>query len=410
VRACNATGCGAWSAEAAVFVQVPPAEPSAIAIPAWGPNGNYTVTWEPPLLRDTGPTSYRLEERVGQGTWTSAYEGTALTYAFAQRSAGTYAYRVASCNPYGCSAPKDADNTVTVVYPPATPALSVPGPQLTHTYTISWSGVGGAERYELDEQFNAGEWKRVHTAVATTVTLIGRNVTGTYGYRVRACNLAGCSAFTAVRTVQVTLPPTAAPALAIPATSYDGTYTVDWNDIAHATRYELSERRNGGAFAVVHNAAASQAARSDRDQARWEYRVRACNAAGCGPDSAIAGINVFIVPVTPRIAWSEREQHGTGKLAQVSCSVSWTQSANAERYELMVPSTGQVQYNGPSTFLSGWGPSQYCGASHVVRACNVAGCSAWSAPVTQTLVMGTGGAGAYSVIEEDTTEEGASDE
>ena len=96
--------------------------------------------------------------------------------------------------------------------------------------------------------------------------------------------------------------------------------------------------------------------------------------------------------------------------AAESASAGLTMSANSDRYELMVPATGQVQYTGPSTFRSGSGASQYCGASHVVRACNVAGCSAWSAPVTQTLVMGTGGAGAYSVIEEGTAGEGASDE
>lgn len=293
VRACNAAGCGEWSREAAVFVQTPPNPPSEISVPALGPNGNYTVAWLPPLTRDNGPTSYRLEERAGQGAWLLAYEGTALEHAFTGRLIGTYTYRVTSCNPFGCSALVEASNAVTVIFPPAAPVLTVPGSQLTHAYTVSWSNVG-ADRYEADEQLNGGTWARIHAAAGLSVAVTGR-VTGTYGYRVRACNAAGCSAYTPVRSVEVTVPPPTAPTLTTPGTSNTGTFAVTWTAIAHATRYELQERLGAAAFALVHNAASVSATRTALNGGAWEYRVRACNAAGCGPWSASKLTNV--VPI-----------------------------------------------------------------------------------------------------------------
>jgi len=53
--------------------------------------------------------------------------------------------------------------------------------------------------------------------------------------------------------------------------------------------------------------------------------------------------------------------------------------AGATSYNLMVPGSGLVQYTGPLTSINKEG-SNYCAPSHVVRACNASGCSAYSSP------------------------------
>jgi hypothetical protein len=72
-----------------------------------------------------------------------------------------------------------------------------------------------------------------------------------------------------------------------------------------------------------------------------------------------------------------------------SCNVSWTASAGAERYELHAGDGTTVygqMYSGPLNDIQGGGYSiQYCANPYVVRACNAAGCSGWSAPFVPTV-------------------------
>lgn len=175
------------------------------------------------------------------------------------------------------------------------------------------------------------------------------------------------------------LAPDQAPSgLSAASPSASGSYTVAWSAAPRATTYKLEESANGGAWTQIHNAAATSKAVAGRGAGSYRYRVAALNESGSGPASAIAQVDV-VVPAMPSITFSEREQAGIDKYATVSCSVRWSASPHASSYQLMVPTTGQVQYDGPATSVSGSG-QQYCGASHVVRACNAAGCSAWSAP------------------------------
>src|SRR5699024_2503315 len=77
---------------------------------------------------------------------------------------------------------------------------------------------------------------------------------------------------------------------------------------------------------------------------------------------------------------SRKNQHYVGTLIQIQCEVRWTATDSAQTYELQAYG-GVVQYNGPETTVRGkYNTSAYCAASHVVRACNDAGCSAWSSP------------------------------
>ncbi len=75
-----------------------------------------------------------------------------------------------------------------------------------------------------------------------------------YGYRVRACNTAGCGPFSAVKSI--TRSPTAAPTVSTPAASLPGNYTVSWTAVTAATSYRLEEQVNGGGWAEVQNGSA----------------------------------------------------------------------------------------------------------------------------------------------------------
>ncbi|WP_454831481.1 hypothetical protein [Pseudoxanthomonas wuyuanensis] len=192
-----------------------------------------------------------------------------------------------------------------------------------------------------------------------------------------------CGPLTAVKTVLVTLPPTAAPTVTAPASNVTGSYTVSWTGVAVATTYQLQERTNGGAWTTIHNAAGSSKALSGKANASYGYQARGCNVAGCGPWSAIATTVVNVpppIPAAPTGFVGEREVEGPP--IQYTYYVRWNGSNGATYYEL------QVQYTsgGPSIINVGGATSyQNTGGgnrSYWVRACSANGCSAWQGPVS----------------------------
>src|SRR5690606_11151860 len=73
--------------------------------------------------------------------------------------------------------------------------ISVPASSSTGSYTISWSATAGATGYELYEATNSSFTGEVlaYSGGATSNAFSGKG-NGTYYYRVKACNAAGCSA------------------------------------------------------------------------------------------------------------------------------------------------------------------------------------------------------------------------
>lgn len=144
----------------------------------------------------------------------------------------------------------------------------------------------------------------------------------------------------------------------------------------------------GGAWSQAYSGSALAYAVSGRPTGAYSYRVKACNASGCGAPSATRVTHVLVPPLAPQITASTKFQtHPTVRPVRINCSVAWTARATADSYELKVAGGG-TQYTGPSTSASAPNAS-YCGPSHVVRACNASGCSAWSdPPFPQELVIG----------------------
>lgn len=62
----------------------------------------------------------------------------------------------------------------------------------------------------VEERLGSGSWVQSHNAAGTSRAVSGKT-TGSWNYRVRACNDAGCSGWSSTATVAVTRPPTSAP-------------------------------------------------------------------------------------------------------------------------------------------------------------------------------------------------------
>jgi YD repeat-containing protein len=379
-RACNGTGCSAWSATTSITVALAPTTAPSISVPSTGPNGSYTVIWS--SVSDA--SSYTLQEST-TGTWATVYSGANLSNSFSGKAAGSYAYRVMACNATGCG-PLSNSGSVQVFYAPASaPVVTSPSANNNGAYGVSWTSISGATSYRLEEALNGGAWSEIANTGTTSVSLTGRS-TGTYSYRARACNAAGCGPYSGVSVTQVTFPPSSAPALTVPSGPGPGSYTVSWTSVATATTYALEESANGSSWDQIQNASAVSYTASGKPPGSYAYRVTACNVGGCGPTSSTAAVTVLAPPATP-VQTATFQPIGVVPPISTRFNISWTLVSGATSYESQ-SSVGNINYTGPGTsynYTQSGGPLiNGVIPQFRVRACNAGGCSAWSAYITPT--------------------------
>jgi chitodextrinase len=262
--------------------------------------GSYTVSWG----NSTGTGNrFELFEATNPGF---APEASILLTAAGspQRSLdisakpnGTYYYRMRVCDAAGTPCgPRLPAPAPVVVQPPPAPGvpgtLTITSPDLDGTYDISWIASNGAITgisltYQLYEATasNFSNETQVYTGTDPTKHFIGQ-ANGTYYYRVRACNLASCSALQpGANPMVVTLTPgTPGRPTFVPAVSYInvGTYTVGWTAPSGVpvTSYQLLENIAFGSESQIYSGATPSFGVSGRGNGTYSYRLRACNA-GC---------------------------------------------------------------------------------------------------------------------------------
>jgi probable HAF family extracellular repeat protein len=345
-------------------------------------------------------TGFQLERRVRNpdGSWGNyGAVGTLPANTTIAADSGlvsgvTYQYRVRACRT-NCS-PYAESNEATTLSLPAAPtgirAAVVPG----FAVEIGWNDASGNESYfNLTRRVQNidGTWSGyspvVDAPAGTTVHVDSGRVSGkTYQYRLRSCNVVGCSGyvFSPIVTVGPIPAPPSGPVGNVPVANR---INLRWNDLsADENRFELSRRRRNadgtwqgytslGLLAANTTAAVDSAVQTVYG---YQYRLRACNAYGC---SAWAEGPVVAVPVGPgpltvdaptsanslTLRWIDRSTDETtfqvGRHQQAA-NGTWgpyttikTVGANSTSYTDNTVVPGTYQYR--------------------VRACNASGCSAW---------------------------------
>ncbi|MBN8480157.1 MAG: RHS repeat-associated core domain-containing protein [Xanthomonadales bacterium] len=227
-RACDAQQCGDWTGESVLIVsqgsQAPPAVTSMTVSPNPSLDGTFTVSW----AASPGATHYNLEERLrvgangGEWTYPTASSQTATSRTFIGRGNGNYDYRIRacktgampSCSNYGATAsvqvqrPGGIDAPTSITGPSG--CMTV-GAGETVSFTIGWSAVVGATRYELEESDDRNGPISVLAAAGTTLTLernTRRNREINYLYRARACNASTCSEWRGTAVACLVMPGT----------------------------------------------------------------------------------------------------------------------------------------------------------------------------------------------------------
>jgi hypothetical protein len=257
------------------------------------------------------------------------------------------------------------------------PVLTAPVSSTTGSYPLSWTAVSLATHYELRERLGTGSWSTIHNAAGTSASVSGRG-SGSWSYEVRACNAGGCSAWSTSRSVLVTIAPTSAPTLTSPDSSSTGSYTVSWTSVADATYYELEQRKDGGAWVLIHDTPAVNRPIAGLTNGVYGYRARGCNSTGCGPYSAVKNTTVTLAALgQPVLTGSTSVPRGT------PFGLSWTTVSGATQYVLRRNRNGGVYsivYDGPGTSVTQT-IAMLGTYTYNVTACNASGCGPASANV-----------------------------
>ena len=385
VRACNESGCSAYTASREVKVLAIPARPTGITVPT-STKGAFTAT----LSYGSGYVQWiDIEQSINGGTWgnRTRYNGSPALLSLmrsAYTSSGTsatYRFRVRACNDADCSTFSTASGAVSVT-PPGTPNAI----WRSHTshgtvdadggYRIHWSAVTGVSgiRYDVEERSNGGHWQRRVSGGSSTTYSISGNRQALYGYRVRACvNDIGCGGWTHELSQRVAFKPGNIGAINVPESSAKGRFSVSWNKPSGTvTHYQLMRDNT----VIVANLTATSQAFGQHPDGNPSFAVRACNHSVCSNYTAAKSIKLVRTPGPPQNLRGNSQSNGAGEF-----SLSWSAPASGQvsHYEIITgvaphATWGTAINNGSNTTWTFTGTEGNYNIA--VRACNALSCGA----------------------------------
>jgi hypothetical protein len=225
-------------------------------------------------------SSYVLQQSTNGGAWSTIYSGSATNRTVTVSASGTYKYQVAACGAGGCSSYR-VSGSVAVTLPPASAAsLSGPSSSTSGTYTLSWTAVSGATRYQLNQ--NVGGTVTTPYNSSGTSWASSNLGNGTYQYQVFACDAAGCGPGSSDVTVSVLHIPVAPSYVTAPrSVNYPGgNWSLAIAPVAGASSYNLRRTDTStGAATVMSNVGNDPT--DNTYPGVYQYAGQACNGSGC---------------------------------------------------------------------------------------------------------------------------------
>lgn len=320
----------------------------------------YTLSW----AEDNNADTYRLQTGLPDGT--SSTVDTVQTSGTIVGGPGQIKrFRIAGCNSSGCS-----DFSVWTNWAgskpniPAAPEASAD----SEGQLIQWSAVRHANTYHIQLNYANAGWIDV-TATGMTEFRHNSALTDTREYRISACNLVGCSDYSAnSNTIGGPVPAVPAPPV---AAIINGCQNITWTPTPDSTVTKLQMKFNDDPWIFV-NQTYSEFTHCSSLTGERVYRIAACNTVGCSAYSTESNTIGGRPPSTPTAPVATQNASGQ--------RVVWTATPAATSYDLEINFNGggwaKVTSLGDTLFEHS---SQLAGfRQYRVSACNQHGCSNFS--------------------------------
>ncbi|MGJ8682188.1 hypothetical protein, partial [Paraglaciecola sp.] len=235
VRACNVSGCSAYSSIRRIYAYTAPGPASNFIASASSiaQGGDVTLNWVRAGGSVPGAVYHVTTTTPSGGTSISQTTGLSMTKSLSL--AGTYSFKIVTCNPQNVGCGSSRNVSVTSV-PPKPGVPGVPGAggsayvPVNKSYTLSWSAASGTvSHYELMED-GTTVYSGASRSTARQHSSYGRKL-----YKVRACNISGCSAYSSQNPIVLYTAPGPA-----------ANYTVSKSSVAVGENVTLSWEVAGG--------------------------------------------------------------------------------------------------------------------------------------------------------------------
>ena len=277
-----------------------------------------------------------------------------------------YNYRVRACNGVGCSGYSVALSVTPTVEKPGAPVLSFSDLGVS-SVVLSWDATGMIDNYQV-----SGDG--VITIIEKTAEISGLAVGTTYDYKVQACNMAGCSAYSNIIFLQTLLPTATpdAPTNLMIESSTDRSISLSWSADLQAENYIVYYYRSGREVVTTDTVGLRIIDEDLSSDTEYRYKLQSCSRLGC----SLIEETDFVVARTKLSAPLRLE---SGEITSISVRLNWDRVRGATNYEVYRDEEFENNVNDNvyiGTVVSG---TNY---DYKVRSCNTFGCSIFSSSVS----------------------------
>ncbi len=368
VQACNVAGCSVDSNTLTV-----PTKPASTTL-ILGTPGNQQISVNWTASASPVVTGYNLFYKTSSAlTWTEWTPGeldvspvtvTGLTNGTA------YVFKVASVNSSGNTESRSS-SAITPRTLPSAPVL-IPGTATFATLAYTWAEPANGGNKITGYQVYVNN--TIHSTVTSgRLTLSGLTAATEYDVKVRACNAAGCGAWSTTHEAV-----TKATAVTVTVTPADSSAQLVWTNAsgvvdAHKVYYKLATSVTWTEWTPGESDTSPTTVTGLTNGLSYNFKVAAVNNAGATDSSSISKTPLGVPPTAPA--------QPTASTATTSgATIAWTAPSNtggisASGYQIWVNGllVSTTTSSARSYVITGQSPAETHSAQ--VKVCNTAGCS-----------------------------------
>ncbi len=202
------------------------------------------------------------------------------------------------------------------------------------SFNLSWTAVSGADKYEIYLLGSNGKYNLMKTTTATSFTTAVATYGREYAYKVRAIDSKNnvYSEFSNVIT-GVNKKKMSTPTLKSIIVNDNGTFTLSWNAVTGADKYEIYIYNNNTGIYQLNGTVAKTSATTAYApyNVKYSYKIRALDS-----ESKVYSDFSNVVSATNKVKLSSPTMKDVVVNSNGSFKLSWNSVAGADKYELYI--------------------------------------------------------------------------